>query len=52
MKISKQFFNYNKGIKIIENSLDNKKLIPGNKIIMQYGEKILNSTYFEIIKLI
>ena len=25
MKISKQFFNYNKGIKIIENSLDNKK---------------------------
>ncbi len=52
MKISKQFLNYNKGIKIIENSLNKKKLKLDNKNIIQYGEKILNSTYFEIIKLI
>tara|TARA_B100000029_G_scaffold332966_1_gene325131 strand:- start:2446 stop:3234 length:789 start_codon:yes stop_codon:yes gene_type:complete len=52
MNISTVFSNYKQGIKIIENSLYKKRLIFDNKKIIKYGEKILNSTYFEINKLI
>ncbi len=52
MKISNVFSNYKEGIKIIEKSLYKKRLIFDNKKIMKYGAKILNTTYFEIIKFI
>ena len=52
MKISIMFKNYNQGIKIIENSLDNNRLVSENKKLMDYGKKILKLNYLEIIRFI
>ena len=50
--ISRMFYNYSKGTKLVSDSFRYKKLINENKKLMNYGEKILNLTYQEIIKLI
>ena len=50
--ISRMFYNYSKGTKLVSDSFRNKKLINENKKLMNYGDKILNLTYQEIIKLI
>jgi len=50
--ISRMFYNYNKGTKLVSDSFRNKKLINENRKLMNYGEKILNLTYQEVIKLI
>ena len=52
MNISTLFSNYKQGMNIIEKSFYKKRLLLDNKKIIKYGEKILNSTYFEIIKFI
>ena len=52
MKISTKFHSYKNGIKTIDNKLKNKKSNFDNKKIINYGQKILKSTYTEIIKLI
>ena len=52
MKISTKFNSYNNGIKIIEKELKRKNLNFENKKIINYGQKILKSTYSEIIKFI
>ena len=52
MSISKMFNNYSAGTKIIKKSINKRKLVYENKKLIKYGERILNSTYQEIIKFI
>ncbi len=52
MKISTKFNTYKKGIKIIDNEFQKKKSTFDNKKIINYGQKILNLTYNEILKFI
>ena len=52
MKISTKFNTYKKGIKIIDNEFQKKKSTFDNKKIINYGQKILNLNYNEILKFI
>jgi len=52
LHISSKFKNYNSGIKIIKKNYNKKSKVSDNKIIINYGDKILNSTYSNIIKII
>ena len=52
MGISKNFRSYNSGINIIKKKYNIKNRIFNNKKIINYGEKILNSTYSKIVKII
>ena len=52
MKISTKFNTYKKGIKIIDKEFQKKKSTFDNKKIINYGQKILNLTYNEILKFI
>ena len=52
LKISKKFKNYNSGINIIKKKYNIKTKNFDNKKIIKYGEKVLNSTYSEIVKII
>ena len=52
MKISTKFNTYKKGIKIIDNEFQKKKSTFDNKKIINYGQRILNLTYNEILKFI
>ena len=46
------FKSYNDGIKIINKSVNKNQIVFENKKLIKYGEKILNLTYFKIIKFI
>ncbi len=50
--ISNMFKSYNDGIKIINKSINKNQIVFENKKLIKYGEKILNLTYFKIIKFI
>ena len=52
MKISFNFNSYNSGIKIIEERFNKKNKTFNNTLLIKFGEKVLNSNYSEIIKLI
>ena len=52
MNISSKFNSYNNGIKIIEKKFNKKNNTFNNILLIKYGEKVLNSNYSEIIKLI
>ncbi len=52
MNISSKFNSYNNGIKIIEKKFNKKNNSFNNILLIKYGEKVLNSNYSEIIKLI
>ena len=50
--ISKMFNNYNKGTRLINKSVNKRRLVFENKKLMKYGKKILNLTHQEILKFI
>ena len=52
MKISKMFNNYKSGTELVKNSINKKQFIFENKKLIKYGEKILNLTYQEIVKIV
>ena len=52
MNVSKVFKNYKAGTKIIYKSINNRQLIHENKKLTKYGEKILDTTYQEIVKFV
>ena len=52
MNISSRFNSYNNGFKIIEKKFKKKNNTFNNILLIKYGEKVLNSNYSEIIKLI
>ena len=52
MNISEKFENYASGTKIIKKKYDKKRKTFDNKKIIHYGEKVLNSTYSKLVKLI
>ncbi len=52
MNVSKVFKNYKAGTNIIYKSINNRQLIHENKKLTKYGEKILDTTYQEIVKFV
>ena len=52
MGISEKFKSYDAGINIIRRKYNIKNKSFDNKKIIQYGEKVLNSTYSKLANLI
>ena len=46
------FNNYKSGTELVKNSINKKQFIFENKKLIKYGEKILNLTYQEIVKIV